>query len=140
MKTILVTGSRDWEDRGVLRHTLANLNAGNGYELLVHGDARGADTLAKEWAEDNGLATKAYPAPWKKYGKIAGRVRNVEMLKAHPDATVIAFPLPQSRGTVHCINEAVKMGRSVLMISPTGAWHIVTRSNWEHDRDTDNGR
>lgn len=131
MKELLVTGSREWTDRLILRMVLSNLHAGSQFDVLIHGDARGADTLAKEWALDSGLIAQAYPAEWRKYGRIAGRVRNVEMLKGHPDATVVAFPLPQSRGTLHCIGEAVKLGRKVLMVTPTGDWRVVTKGNWK---------
>lgn len=31
---------------------------------IVYGDARGADKLAKDWADANGIKTKAFPAEW----------------------------------------------------------------------------
>lgn len=87
-----------------LRSTLARVHARRTITVVIHGAARGADTLGKEWAEDYNVPTEPYPADWKRYGKIAGRLRNAEMLvKGKPDV-VIAFP--GGVGTAHMIQIA----------------------------------
>jgi hypothetical protein len=50
---------------------------------IVHGAARGADTLTKEVAEERGWThdrIRAFPAQWDRYGKSAGTYRNQDML------------------------------------------------------------
>lgn len=73
---------------------------------LIHGAAKGADTFAAEWAIMNDVTEIPYPADWKRHGRAAGPRRNIAMLEAHRDAVVIAFPVPDSIGTFHCIKEA----------------------------------
>lgn len=133
---ILVTGSRDWTDRATIRRALVKAldqNWTGGRAVLVHGGARGADTIAEEeWrilrdlgpirtdgpAEPPGwwlagLDIEAHPARWGDYGKRAGMVRNAEMVRA--GVTVcLAFPLGESRGTRGCMALAEKAGIPVI--------------------------
>lgn len=106
--TILVTGSRDWTDQGGIAVLLDHYAAGRDIRV-VHGGQRGADMLADKIARGRpGWEVQRYVAHWRKYGKAAGAIRNQEMIdKEHPDL-VIAFPLPQSKGTYDCINRARK--------------------------------
>jgi predicted Rossmann-fold nucleotide-binding protein len=59
--------------------------------IIVHGAARGADSLAALWALERGVHAAAVPARWETYDKSAGRLRNSAMLALRPDM-VIAFP------------------------------------------------
>lgn len=45
---ILVTGSRDWTDGSTIRVVLASLADRNRTAILVHGDCRGADWIARD--------------------------------------------------------------------------------------------
>ena len=92
--------------------------------LLVEGGARGADGIAKGWADARGVKTHTFIANWKMYGKAAGAIRNRAMLKAYPGALVIAFPLPQSIGTYHCSKLAVLMGHKVMSVKQSGEWTV----------------
>lgn len=90
--TLLVCGGRSYANRGFLSAVLDGIHAAEPVTLLVHGAARGADTLAHEWAMKRGIACAAHPADWDTYGRAAGSLRNQEMLDVrHPDL-VIAFP------------------------------------------------
>lgn len=85
---------------------------------LVYGCARGADTLAYNWAISKGLKIHAFPAQWKKhkgekYDLNAGFKRNIEMAE-FADA-LIAFWDGESKGTKHMIKEARKRGLPVLL-------------------------
>lgn len=42
-----------------------------GITQLIHGAARGADSLAGEWASGKGVEVRAFPAEWDRYGKRA---------------------------------------------------------------------
>jgi hypothetical protein len=111
---ILVCGSRDWTNRAIIRQRVAAIPAGF---TILHGAARGADTIAREEAEGVGLKTIAFPAEWEKYGRAAGPIRNRAMLDEHPDL-VIAFhnDISRSRGTADTVREAKKRGIPVEII------------------------
>lgn len=112
---ILVTGSRDWTDRDIIRKVLSWLPPGS---TVVHGAARGADTIAAEEAKALGLTVEAHPADWKRHGKAAGPIRNQKMIDAGPYDAVFAFPLPDSIGTRDCIERARKAGYEVAVFPP----------------------
>jgi hypothetical protein len=111
-KVIIVTGSRDWVDTELLGHVLTVHKP----TLVVEGGARGADTLAREWARKAGVRCETIPADWDRWGKGAGARRNIEMLERYPEVLVIAFPMPQSKGTWHCVFEARKRGHEVIIV------------------------
>jgi hypothetical protein len=101
---VLVCGSRDWVDRAPIERELRKLSSGT---IIIHGGARGADTIAGEVAKELGFVVRCYPADWDKYGRGAGPRRNALMLiKEHrlPDDLihkVLAFSkdFENSRGT-----------------------------------------
>jgi hypothetical protein len=55
---VLVTGSRDWTDKNLIFSQLDELKP----QLLVHGDANGADSIAAEWAQAHGCSQVPMPA------------------------------------------------------------------------------
>lgn len=107
MKRILVCGGRDFTDAEFLASKLDQVADYFGAFILIHGDARGADTLAKEWAEYGGLDVESYPADWSTHGRAAGPIRNQQMLASGVDY-VIAFP--GGRGTAHMVQIAKAAG------------------------------
>jgi hypothetical protein len=101
IKRILVCGGRDFDDAELL---FAVLDALPQPLIIIHGAARGADTLAGDWAISRGQQQMPFPARWAEYGRAAGIYRNIEMLEqGEPDA-VIAFE--GGRGTAHMIAAA----------------------------------
>lgn len=60
--------------------------------LVIEGEQRGVDLLAREWAEEKGLEVKGFPADWDKYQKRAGFIRNAQMLEEGKPQAVVAFP------------------------------------------------
>lgn len=107
MKRLLITGSRNWRDRQTIRDALAQAwrDLRPGPIVLVHGAARGADTIAADIWTRGGLPVEAHPADWNRDGLRAGPIRNQAMidLGAH---LCLAFPLGESKGTRHCISRA----------------------------------
>ena len=77
--------------------------------MILHGGARGADTLAGQAAQAVGLPCHVFPAKWNQYGRQAGFIRNIQMLDQKPDL-VLAFWDGLSQGTAHTIREALKRG------------------------------
>lgn len=105
MRKVLVCGGRDYQNRDILFRILDASHAGQPIDFIIHGAARGADTLAQEWADDRGVACLQFPADWKKDGKAAGPIRNRRMLLEEPDL-LIAFP--GGRGTADMKKQARK--------------------------------
>lgn len=115
-KRIMVTGSRDWRERSLIRLAFTDWITEPDV-TLVHGDARGADTLAAAIAQDIGWKTEAHPADWRTHGRAAGPIRNRAMLDSGIDH-VVAFHLNGSRGTADAIREAKR--RKI----PVKAWIV----------------
>lgn len=114
VSTVIITGSRNWHDIRAIYAALDQEHQKNPITLLVEGGADGADDLGRRWAVKNGIAVDTIPAEWSKEGRSAGPKRNIAMLDKYPGARVLAFPLPESKGTVHCMKEARKRGMAVI--------------------------
>jgi hypothetical protein len=110
---ILVCGGRDYDNVDKVYEVLDEFPTEE--LLIIHGGARGADSLAGVWAFERGVQVTRYPADWEKYGKRAGYVRNQQMLDEGKPDLVIAFP--GGRGTAMMIDIAEKAAVNVLKIS-----------------------
>ena len=105
---ILITGSRSWEDRAVIRDALraAWIDHGRPADaVLVSGACpRGADRIAENVWAANGLAIERHPANWKPDGttldRSAGFRRNADMVALGADLC-LAFIRAGSRGASH---------------------------------------
>lgn len=93
---VLVCGGREYSDQQRVRKTLDAVLEGTraaGKDLvIIHGNARGADLLAHQYAREKSLRALPFPADWDTYGKRAGYVRNKQMLDEGKPHAVIAFP------------------------------------------------
>jgi len=80
---------------------------------IVSGGCRGVDSLAEKYANKKNILVKIYNPNWKKYGKIAGLIRNKKIVKKSD--IIIAFPTTDSRGTYHTINLAKQAKKKVYI-------------------------
>lgn len=79
---------------------------------MIHGNARGADTLAGNWAKKNKIEKiTAVPADWNTHGKRAGYLRNIAMADLGPECC-IAFP--GGRGTMMMIGICLQRNIEVI--------------------------
>ena len=108
---VIVAGSRIFNDFDLLTKKLDEIFIERKPTSIICGEAQGADTLGRIYAKERGINVLSFPANWDKYGKVAGFVRNTEMLK-HADA-VIAFWDGKSKGTEHMIRIAKQAGIKV---------------------------
>jgi hypothetical protein len=99
--------ARKKAERDLLKDKLVRLR-GQGMSLLIHGGARGADSLAGQWAEFNGVPQDVYWADWNRYGKAAGILRNMRMLEDGQPDLVVGFP--GGRGTADMLHRAASQG------------------------------
>lgn len=89
---MLVCGGRDYVDGAAVFRALDRAHAKRPITLLIHGAARGADTLAEKWARDRQIPYVGVPAEWTRLRKAAGPIRNQRMLDEWKPEGVIAFP------------------------------------------------
>lgn len=101
MKTI-IAGSRGIEDIEEVRQAIRD--SGIQITKVVSGRARGVDTLGEQWAQENGVPIRKFPADWNRYGKAAGGIRNSEMAQ-YADALVAIWD-GKSSGTRDMIAKA----------------------------------
>lgn len=125
---LLVCGGRDYSDRARVFNEIAiALNwVSSGEEandtwlpprgtVIIAGGARGADTIAIDWAVVNWVEFEVYKADWNKHGKAAGHIRNKQMLVEGKPDLVLAFP--GGKGTANMIKQAKDAGVPVKCIS-----------------------
>ena len=104
---LLVTGGRDFMDRDAVFAALDAANHKRTIKVLIHGAARGADTLSGEWAKERGIECAVFPISsqdWKTLGNRAGPIRNQRMIDQGKPDGVIAFP--GGRGTADQVTRA----------------------------------
>lgn len=124
---VLVTGSRDWDDRVVVYRALyVHVVAPHwekGYDsegqfvdylkpddfVLVHGDCpTGADAMATDWCVGYDFMPERHPADWR-IGKHAGFKRNAEMVNLGADLC-LAFIKDGSKGASMTADLAERAG------------------------------
>lgn len=114
---LLVCGSRRWTDRRAIEKGIAS--AGANLEVVIEGEAPGADRMAREAAEQRGIAVLPFLAHWEVHGKRAGILRNRDMLREGRPTRVLAFTdefsNPRS-GTRHMCKIAVEAGVPTFLI------------------------
>ncbi len=111
----IVCGGRDFADRQGLWDALESFQNSEGrVTALAHGAAPGADSMAAQWARDNGVPVVAYPAKWKTEGRAAGPLRNQRMIDDFRPDVVLAFS--GGRGTADMIRRADVEGVRVVKL------------------------
>lgn len=110
---VLVTGSRSLAAYQPVYDALEAIRAQGVPMIVIHGDARGADHIAKTWATYMpDVTVVSVPADWKNDGpRAAGPIRNSRMLELGPDIVLAFFQeeLP-NKGTQHMAKIAREAG------------------------------
>ena len=112
---VLVCGGRDFDDWPLFCETLKRFEI----DIVVSGDAPGADTMALEWCEDAAVPLQRHVANWSEFGRAAGPIRNQAMLDEGKPDLVIAFP--GGRGTADMVRRARAAGVKVIEVEKKGA-------------------
>lgn len=111
---VLVCGGRNYDNYLELCKTMTTIHSNLPIDEVIHGGAKGADTLAGEWAEGAGIPVRVFKADWHKHGRSAGPIRNKQMLVEGKPDIVVAFP--GGRGTQNMVNQAEKAGVKVFRV------------------------
>ncbi len=110
---VLVCGDRNWTDAGKIMLALKRIVSALGEQrvVVVHGKARGADTLGGVAGKALGLEIEEHPAQWDKFGRAAGPIRNQEMLDSGLAYAVACHSdLTTSKGTKDMVGRLEKAG------------------------------
>jgi hypothetical protein len=116
-------GGRWWTNYALILETMREEQP----DLVIEGEQRGADLRARAAAEFLLIPVDPHPAQWGLHGKLAGPIRNREMLLAllasPPPHKVVAFhdDVLNSRGTVDMLRCALAAGIQRRFISGVGA-------------------
>lgn len=110
---LLITGSRDWTGKTLISDDLQGWPEGT---VIVHGGClTGADAMADDLAQSYGYEVIVFFADWDNDGKAAGPIRNSRMLnEGGPFDLCLAYPLPQSKGTVDMMKKCQAAGIKVM--------------------------
>lgn len=121
---VLITGSREFTDRSIIAAAITKVWRDNGKQPLIicHGDARGADRLAKAIARKypDRLIEEAHPADWfdgwrDAPGPNPGTKRNDEMVALGADICLAFLHRgAKNHGTKHAIGAASRAGIPVV--------------------------
>ena len=113
---LIIAGSRTISDFEMLNQALYKFAIPKDIEVVC-GMARGADTLGHDYALENNLTIRYFPANWKMHRKAAGFKRNIEM-GDYADA-LLALWDGKSPGTYHMIHYMKSLGKPVYIFYPT---------------------
>jgi hypothetical protein len=111
---LLVCGGRDFSDKQVAVKWIGRIHKMHEVGQVIHGAAKGADSIAEEVAKFMGIAVREFPADWNAHGKAAGPIRNKQMLDEGKPDMVLA--LPGGRGTENMITQTRERGIAVLIV------------------------
>ena len=84
------------------------------FDTIISGGAKGVDTFAKQFANDNGLKYIEFLPDWKQYGRAAGPIRN-KLIVEECDK-LIAFWDYNSSGTKSSVKFAEKSNKLLRII------------------------
>lgn len=111
---VLITGGWDYSDFDAFEKAMEMLPFK--IELIIHGGARGADSIADRWAKKHGVFIMRMDALWDAHGKGAGPKRNWAMLNFGKPDYCVAFP--GGNGTADMVRQCEKA--SVVVWKPYG--------------------
>lgn len=109
---LFIFGGRDYNNWPYFQYAVSSFilsNRLNGFEIIiVEGGARGADYMARRFAQQMGLEYITFEADWKSFHKAAGMIRNREMANVSHEA--IGFWDGFSRGTGDSVKLCSNLG------------------------------
>ena len=113
---VLICGDWNWTNIQLIREWLIKLK-NEGYDTVIEGEARGADSIARDLALLLNMKIESYPADWSKYGRSAGPIRNTQMLKEGKPDFVLAFHnnIASSKGTANMLKQVEGKVKSKLV-------------------------
>jgi hypothetical protein len=123
---VLICGDRNWRNFHCIAYTLSYFATKHNVEVVIEGEAKGADTLGRVAAERFGIPVLKFPALWDKHGKAAGPIRNRQMLTEGKPTLVLAFhnDIANSKGTKDMVKAAMKAGIDTRVFTEKGEVNV----------------
>jgi hypothetical protein len=128
-RRVLICGDRNWTNGVFIAHVLSDVLFTQGIDVVIEGEARGADKLGAAAArqlhipEDHILK---FPADWKKYKLAAGPIRNRQQFNEGKPDLVLAFhnDIANSKGTKDMVKVAMKAGVETHVYTEEGEVNV----------------
>lgn len=111
---IAIVGSRGFKNFDFLEKTILDNYKTENITEIISGGAKGADTLAEQFAIKHSIPMSIFTPDWELYGKSAGYKRNIQIIDMSDE--VIAFWDGISKGTKHSIDLANKAKKKVMIV------------------------
>lgn len=116
---VLISGSRDGCHMNIIKFMINYILEyyPNRNYILIHGHAKGVDTLVKDYCEALNWKCISFEPDWKNLGKKAGPMRNQDMINTNPDFGLF-IPSLTSKGTIDCYQRFIKLNKPGLHYDP----------------------
>ena len=111
---LAIVGCRIFNDYHLLQQSICKKFTISHIDCIVSGGAKGADTLAENFAKKYDIPTKIFFPEWDKYKRLASYIRNEQIIKYADE--VIAFWDGKSRGTKSSIDLAKRECKPMYII------------------------
>jgi len=111
---LLITGSRKITSYETVKLVIEELEIREGQKItmLLHGGAKGADTLAEKWANENGIKTHVLKPDYKNHHpKSAPIIRNIELVKLADKTLALYSGNKRTGGTGFTAAQTEKVGK-----------------------------
>ena len=112
---LAIVGSRTFDDQSLFDKIMSKLEEKYEIEMVISGGAKGADSFGENWADNHNIEKKIFYPDWEKYGKRAGFLRNIDIIK-NCDVCV-AFWDRKSHGTKHDIDLCDEFGKVCYIVN-----------------------
>jgi predicted Rossmann fold nucleotide-binding protein DprA/Smf involved in DNA uptake len=114
MINLAIIGSRNFTDKTFFNNKISEWITKYGKpNRIISGGAKGADTLAADYARERGIELIIYFPDWTQYGKAAGPIRNTLII--NHCTHVLAFPSKNGIGTQDSLQKAEKLGKDITV-------------------------
>lgn len=117
---VLCCGDRHWDNIKKIEKAFDQLeDKGHRIQLVIEGEADGADTQARNVAEKRKIPVCGFFANWAFLGRAAGPIRNANQIKFIKPDIVLTFhsQFENSKGTKNMVDQAKKKGIKVKIIT-----------------------
>jgi hypothetical protein len=108
---IAIIGSRDFPYPSAVLRFITALPLGT---VVISGHGGVVDLTAEQAARARGLVVESYPADWTKSGRVAGFIRNAEVVNRAD--FIVAFWDGCSPGTRDALNRARRSGKQTFVV------------------------
>lgn len=112
---LAIVGSRTFDNLSIFEKVMNQIKEKYEIVKVISGGAEGADDYGEVWADNHNIEKQIFYPDWKKHGKCAGFLRNIDIIK-NCDMCV-AFWDGKSHGTKHDIDMCDEFGKTCIVVN-----------------------